>query len=373
MRRLTTISSALVGIALLGSSFAQAADSKWYDAIGVGGYLQTSYVYNFANSTNNPGNQGRQFDTNGNSFNLNTFLLQISKPVADDKYGFTTKLRTGQDAAALNAAQGQAGNNFAVQEAYVSYAPIAKLTFSGGRFVTSEGYEGIDSVFNPNFSEGLLFTFAEPLTHTGLKANYVVSDKINATVGIVNGWDVAPDNNMAKTLLWQIATTPAKGLSWSFQGLYGKELADDSHSTRSSVDTVLSYVMGKLTLAGQANWGQQTNDPATTGGAGTTHWDGLGVWATFAETDKCSTSARFEVMGDQNNANRFGVPGAFTDGTTNQTGKEITLTQKHMFTPSMGARAEFRHDWSNQATFLRDDGSAVRNQNTISADWFVTF
>jgi len=77
-------------------------------------------------------------------------------------------------------------------------------------------------------------------------------------------------------------------------------------------------------------------------------------------------------LADQNSANRFGSTG-FADGTTDQTVKEFTLTQKNMFTPALGTRLEFRHDWSNQAYFLRDDGSAVRNQNTISMDWFVTF
>jgi len=53
--------------------------------------------------------------------------------------------------------------------------------------------------------------------------------------------------------------------------------------------------------------------------------------------------------------------------------KEITVTQKHMLTTAMGVRAEYRHDWSNQAYFTKSDSTAVRNQNTISADWFVTF
>ena len=81
---------------------------------------------------------------------------------------------------------------------------------------------------------------------------------------------------------------------------------------------------------------------------------------------------RFDFVSDENNANRFASTG-FADGTTNQTVKEFTLTQKHMFTPALGMRVEYRHDWSNQAYFLRSDGSTVRNQNTVSADWFVTF
>jgi len=363
MRRSLKIGSGLLGVALMGATVAH-ADAKWYDAVTASGYMQGSYVASLQNSSANPGNQGRVFDTNGNSFNFNTFLLQIAKPVGDDHYGFTARLRTGQDAAVLNGSTG----SFAVQEAYITYVlpALTKLSFIGGKFTTPEGFEVVDSVSNPNFSEGLLFAFAEPITHTGIKANYVFSDMVNATVGVVNGWDVAPDNNSAKTILWQVATVPMKGAAWTFQGLYGKELADPTHAKRLSLDTVFSYTLSKLTLAAQGNWGQETNSP------GTNHWSGLGVWASFAETDKCTTSARFEVLGDENGAGRVTTT-PFVSGNTNQTIKEFTLTQKHMFTTALGTRLEYRHDWSNQAYFLRKDGSAVRNQNTISMDWFVTF
>jgi hypothetical protein len=378
------ITKAVFGGMLLATAkaYADAPAPKWYDTIAASGYLQTSYVGNPQYSGNNKTNQGRQFDTNGNTFSLNTFLLQIAKPVGDDHYGFTTRLRTGTDAQALNnASKGTTTNNvdFAVQEAYLTYVvpSASKLSFIGGRFVTPEGYEVIDTVSNPNFSEGLLFTWLEPLNHTGIKANYMFNDKVNATIGLVNGVNVEPDNNSAKSILWQIATAPVKNLAWSLQGYYGKELADapttTGHSAVTSIDTVATYAMGKLSLAGQLNWGQQSNDPATSAGQGTTHWSGAGVWATFAETDKCSTSARFEVLEDNNNANRMGVVGTPYNGTTNQTVKEFTVTQKHMLTTTMGVRAEYRHDFSTQAYFVRKDGSAVRNQNTYSADWFVTF
>src|SRR5690348_12350369 len=82
-----------------------AAVPKWYDSIAISGYLQGSYVANlndphtFAGTKDNTVNVGRQFDTDSNGFSFNTFLLQIAKPVGDtDHYGFTVRLRAGQDA-----------------------------------------------------------------------------------------------------------------------------------------------------------------------------------------------------------------------------------------------------------------------------------
>ena len=358
-------------------AYADAPAPKWYDTIGLSGYLQGSYVGNLNTPENEPagtkaGNAGRQFDTDSNGFAFNSFLLQVAKPVGDsDHYGFTVRLRTGQDASSLSGA----GQLF-VQEAYMTYAvPSTKLSIIGGKFVTMEGFEGADTVNNPNFSEGLLFFAAEPITHTGVKANYTFNSMVNATLGVVNGWDAlsanqgAPDNNTGKTIIWQVATTPTKQTSWSFQGTYGKEQADPSHSQRLSLDTVAGYnPTDKLSLNVQGNWGEDTN---FVGGTGTSHWVGAGIWASYACTSKMTESVRFEVMNDQNNADRFGAA-VFPDGTTNETIKEFTLTHKTMLTSALGNRVEFRHDWSNQPYF-QNSATFVRNQNTISTDFFVTF
>jgi hypothetical protein len=391
-RQRLVVQGLIMAVAQGSVAFADAPAPKWYDTIGLSGYLQTSYTGNLDDSSRNTTSTGRTFDTNGNSFNLNRFLLQIAKPVGDsDHYGFTVRMAAGQDATVLNSAAGwNATSDFNVQEAYMTYAipSLTKLQIIGGKFVTPEGFEGVDTVNNPNFSEGLLFQVMEPITHTGVKANYTFNDKVNATIGIVNGWDLVQDNNSSKTILWQVATTPTKQISWSFQGLYGKEVADPSHADRLSLDTVLSYnPTDKLSLNGQLNWYEQSNDPLVVtadGGraVGTTHATGAGLWVSYATTSKFTEIVRYEVVNDGSGANRFGS-GAFanepTPGTaTNQTVQEFTLTHKTMLTSNMGTRLEYRHDWSNEPAFVNNLGSAapggaVRNQNTISADWFVTF
>jgi len=215
---------------------------------------------------------------------------------------------------------------------------------------------------------------------------------VNATIGLVNGWNADTDNNGQKTILWQVATTPTKQISWSFQGLYGNEItqpavvAASDHADTLSLDTVLGFnPTDKLSLNAQLNWRQTTNDPTVIladGGTapGTTHASGAGLWASLATTSKFTEVVRYEIVQDENGSNVFpnGTGIAFPHlaalGTlTNQTVQEFTLTHKTMLTSNMGTRLEYRHDWSNEPTFVRSDGSAVRNQNTISADWFVTF
>jgi hypothetical protein len=368
---------------------AEAPAAKWYDTIGFSGYLQGSYVGNLHDPKSTT-NTDRLFDNDSNSFNLNTFLLQVAKPVGDnDNYGFTVRLRTGKDANILRAGQYVAKtgkdatfSEIFLQEAYLTYVvpQLPKLSLVGGKFVTPMGVEVVDTINNPNFSEGLLFYFAENVTQTGLKGTYTFNDKFNAMLGVANGWDNTSDNNSGKTLLWQAAFNPTKQISWSVQGMFGQELAAPSGSNRLSLDTVLGYTPAdQWSFNLQGNWGQQTQDPNTAGSAGTTHWDGVGAWASYATTKKLTESARFEVMADQNGANRFGgtgfglVPATGLPFSGPQTVKEFTLTHKTMLRSNLGTRIEYRYDWSNQPYFESRDGSAARRQETVSADAFVTF
>lgn len=365
--------------------YADAPAPKWSDTLALSGYVQGSYVGNLSAPQPQTGgamNRTRAFDEESNSFNLNAFHLQVAKPMSDDNYAFTAKLHTGRDARVIHSAGTGGANDFDLQEAYLTVAvpSLKKLTFTGGKFVTFDGVEVIESPVNPNFSEGLFFTYAEPFTHTGVKANYVFTDKVNASVGVVNGWDTTADSNDGKTIIWQIATTPAKMLTWTFEGTYGPEaLTGSNKSERTSLDTVANIMpTDKLSLWFQANWGQDTNVTPlapTTAGNSTVHWGGVGVWAQYAFNSWYTEALRFEVFADQNGAARLGTALAINPGpAVNQTMKEITWTHKFQVAKNMFTRLEYRHDWSNVGFFLgHAPGSTGTNQNTISADYVLTF
>jgi hypothetical protein len=371
----------------VGTAYADAPAPKWSDVLSMSGYLEGSYVGNL-NAPSSKLNTDRLFDQESNSFNLNAFHLQIAKPVGDDGYGFTAKLHTGRDARVIKSVGtvNAAPNNvtdFDLEEAYLTYVPNVlgkKLTVNGGKFVTLEGVEVIEAPMNPNFSEGLLFGFAEPFTHTGVKANYAITDKYNATIGVVNGWDTEADANDGKTIIWQASANPIKMLTWTLEGTYGPEASTDNRSERTSVDSVLNVnPIDKLSLWLQANWGQDSNLTRTGTGAtnivtgtgaigpSTVRWSGLGAWVQYATNSWNTEALRFEVFNDQGGANRLG-------NGVNQTMKEITVTHKIQLAKNMFTRLEYRHDWSNQGVFtLHNPGQTGTNQNTISADYYVTF
>ncbi|MFA5975116.1 MAG: DUF3138 family protein [Elusimicrobiota bacterium] len=369
--------------AVLGSTaeivFADTAAPKWHESTVIGGYVQGSYVGNLSKDTPQT-NQLRVYDAN-NGFNLNQAQLRLSKPVDEAGAGFSVKLLAGHDAGFIHSAGlGTESSSFDLEEANLTFKvpKVQNLTFTGGKFVTSCGVEVIDSPANLMIEPGYLFFYGMPFTHTGGKFGYTVNDKLSLSAGLVNGWDQVTDGNSGKTIILQVAATPLTGFSASLMGSYGPELFNTGSSTtalpsgnpniskRSHVDLVLGYTgITKLSLNAEYLWGQDTNVGGTAD-SGTTPWSGVGLWAAYNVSDYINPGVRFEVFRDQNGAGRL------TAG-VNQTAKNLTLVNKVNLTKSTFVRLEYRHDWSNAAVFTRNDGSLVCNQNTVSADWVVTF
>ena len=184
--------------------------------ISLSGYVDVSYTNQFAgrgqtfgNSDENGNNQHtlRQFDTDANGFNVQAVKIALEKALPDKNdwaAGFRLDTIYGSDARSLNAASGgnvvgttstgssfSASSDFYLEQALIKFrVPVANgLDIYAGKFVTFLGYEVIESPANLNFSRGLLFTNAIPLTHTGVYADYKFDNMVEAKFGIVDGWN----------------------------------------------------------------------------------------------------------------------------------------------------------------------------------------
>ena len=81
------------------------------------------------------------------------------------------------------------------------------------------GAEVIESKDNYNYSRGLLFNYAIPLTHTGVKWDKGFMDgKLNTALGLVNGWDNLQDNNKGKTFHAMVGYTFSPMISLTVGG-----------------------------------------------------------------------------------------------------------------------------------------------------------
>lgn len=195
------------------------------------GYVAASYYHSNGYST------FHQFDVEHDTFQLDQAALSLAyQPKAG--FGALVNIAVGEDMRILHAAEDGNGNTFDVVQGFVQYA-TGPLTVIAGKYVTLAGAEVIAPTGNTNFSRSLLF-YAEPLTHTGVRATYAVTDTLNVILGINNGWNTTSTSYGSKTGEFGIGwTTPNKMFVLSAQAYVGKNQAFDAQKTL--IDFVGTY------------------------------------------------------------------------------------------------------------------------------------
>ncbi len=330
------------------------------NALGMSIYLQGGYTYN-ANASGPGGSAGtndlRGFDQPANSFELDMAEIVFSKDPAAGLIGYHVKFMAGETAKLMNAAGvGDAGPGATgatdLTEAYLSYiAPIGKgLRFDAGKMVTFVGAEVIEAIDNPNYSRSLLFTWAEPLTHTGVKASYVFTDNVNAALFLLNGWDNATDNNSGKTVGVSVNIATGDLFSGYINYLQGPEQTNDNHDKRILLDLVATIKPIKpLSIILNYDNGQQDQSA----GLGTQKSSGISGIVKYDINDTYSISVRGESFNDSD---------GYSTGTPQELA-EFTLTPEIRLTGGLILRPEYRHDTSNIDSF---DNGTKKTQDTFA-------
>src|SRR3990167_1865980 len=167
--------------------------------ISVNGYIDTSYTYLSGTGTfTGAGTANRVFDTERRSFNINALDLTLSA-LPPEGFGGMVNLTAGSDAKAITPV-GTTNDEFDVTQAYVHFAK-GGLMVIGGKYVTLSGAEVIKSPSNTNFSRSILFGYAIPFTHTGVRAYFTPGGsavspdgKPTFIVGVNNGWDIQSES-----------------------------------------------------------------------------------------------------------------------------------------------------------------------------------
>ncbi|HEY7965024.1 MAG: outer membrane beta-barrel protein [Steroidobacterales bacterium] len=391
MQHRTTMPAALAAAALLGHaaraeepatpaapSLAEVLASS---GISVTGYVDLSYEYLSGLGSFASGTADRVFDARHDSFTLHQAALTLARQPKEG-FGVLVNLTAGQDAPIIKSYPNTGGSEFDVTQAYVQYA-TGPLTLVGGKFVTLAGAETINPTTDTNFSRSILFGYAIPFTHTGLRASYALSEQLSVTLGLNNGWDQVSDANSQKTLEYGMTFTPAKTLSLTVDGYLGREPVGIVNNTptaaggqRALADVVASWsVSDKITLVGNFDYGEQKDDSA---GAAISkyRWDGAALYLNYAITEQWSASLRGEFFDDKDGY-RTGVLDGAGRG---QKWRELTLTVACAPTKNMLLRFEARYDRSGVADAFVESadggGGALRfndQQSSIAVEALYRF
>ena len=335
------------------------------------GFVDTYYNYN-SNQPASRTNGFRSFDGLSNQFALNLVELVVDKPpeATNSRTGYHIALGFGQAMNAVNGSDpGGLGFDQYLKEAYFSYlAPVGKgLQFDVGKFVTPHGAEVIETKDDFNYTRGLLFSYAIPYFHYGLRAKYSFNDKYSASVFMVNGWNNVVENNTGKTYGIGFGWTPNKKVSFTQNYMAGPELSPDkdpagnNSSWRQLWDTVVSYSpTSKLTLVLNTDYGRGDRI------AGLSHpvfWTGAAGYVKYAFNEKYAVVSRYEYY-DDHDGFTTGIPQHFNG---------ITGTFQRMVSGHILSRLEYRRDMSNMPAFVKGSGTPVNAQNTMTAGLVFMF
>tara|TARA_R100000995_G_scaffold70727_2_gene39327 strand:+ start:1251 stop:2228 length:978 start_codon:yes stop_codon:yes gene_type:complete len=181
-------------------------------------------------STNSTGVAPATSFANLNGFSLGMFNLIGSYDTKNT--GFVADLvfgPRGEDAVFLSS-----GNSSIVNQLYAYWDVSDNLTLTMGNFNTFLGYEVISPAGNFNYSTSYMFSYG-PFSHSGLKADFNLSEDFTGMVAVLNATDETEFNSTNyNTLGGQLAYK-----STYLNAIYGKQ--DSSSEATFQIDLTAGY------------------------------------------------------------------------------------------------------------------------------------
>jgi hypothetical protein len=335
---------------------------------------QVNDFYNFNDKTD-------QFNISAAKFSLNHDPDPIGAHV-DFIYGRTNNF--------INAAPSNSSSadqlNF-IEQAFLSIKPAKAKGFEldFGKFVTSAGAEVIESKDNWNYSRSLLFSYAIPYWHFGVRTSMPVSKVDTIGIQVVNGWNNISKSNGGATIVATNALTKPK-YQWNVNYIFGPENSLTSNGFRNLIDTTLLLTPNaKFNAYLNYDYGQNRDGLITTtscsavsrtsaplvhrdiptctyGDKYLNHWQGFAGAFHEQATAKNAIAGRFEYFNDPQGFETY----------TAQHLYEFTGTYEYKWLEGLLMRAEYRADFSNVAAFSKGVGQMVKSQQTLTVG-FVAF
>lgn len=258
-----------------------------------------------------------------------------------------------------NTLMNPAGQLQYVEQAYLSTKPpkAKGLELDLGKFVTSAGAEVIEAKDNWNYSRSLLFSWAIPYWHFGVRSSMPVSKTETVGLQIVNGWNNITKSTGGVTAGLTSAYVKPK-YTWNVNVYTGPEDTPTQNAYRNLFDTTVLFTPNTK-FNWYLNYDYGRNGDSLHNGMGDTvasHWQGVAAAAHEQITSKVAGAARLEIFNDAQ---------GYATGTA-QTLKEFTGTYEYHFKVGLLSRAEYRKDWSDEPFFHRGANGMTDTQSTVT-------
>jgi len=298
----------------------------------------------------------RVFDVQHDAFSLSLAEVAIAKSVTpSSRVGFRADIDLGKTADIVASLEPDAGDREIddyVQQAYVSVLVGSGVQVDAGKFVTPAGAEVIESQDNWNYTRSILFGYAIPFYHFGVRAAAPLGAGLRLAGYVVNGWNNGGELDGAKAFALSATFQPRDSFTWVGTFMAGKE--GEGLATRHLLDTAATVaVTPRLSLMANLDYGEE----------GASRWWGIAAYAKLQATPSWSLVGRYEYVDD--------TRGGFMAFGTRV--RSVTFTSDHTVAGSLRTRLEYRTDLADAAPFPKDDGSTVRSQTTLTVGLVYAF
>lgn len=348
MKEMTAILGAVLLLAGVSTTEVRAEEDS---SLKISGFVDLSY---------SDSDEGNTYGT----FSLDQVEVDFEKQIAPN-LSVRADLQYGTDGCA-SCGDGTLGKDslFGVEQGYVTYALPKGIEITAGLFNAPIGFEGLDPVDMYQFSHGLVFSNGLPTNLAGLKVNVAPVDMIDVALYVVNGWDLASDNNNAKTIGGRLGVTPVEGINVGLSAITGPESSDNTKDKRTVMDIDLTVIaISKLTIGAEYNSGEEDKASSVTTGKDA-EWTAFSVMANYSLTDKCSATLRYESFDDEEGS-RLGTVGGLA-----QKQESMTVALGHSLGDGAGVVLEYRKDESDKMAF---NGGTDDSKATFAVEFTYSF
>lgn len=344
----TPLSRVLLLVALAtGVLRSQETPTPLQPKIQLSGTVEADAVWNL-NDPADRQNQSLGFVNHADQLRLTEATLSLDADFG--RTGFHFDGGFGDFYKAAMASDSWRGPNQYVSQAFLFWKPVGKIRIEAGKFFSSVGAEVPQSAQDYNTTRSLLFWYASPLYHVGVRASAPIGRGFTTGVQLLSGCNTVTGAHGHQT---PALTAAWSGKHWGWSEVYmdGNEKLEGS-GRRHLSDTVLTFTPSRVVTGYMEAIGAVEKRT----GSGYDRWYG---WATawkVSPREKWSFSPRVDWLND---------PDAATTGTAQRL-FEFTMTGEYRPRQFVLARLEYRSDWSNEAFFRRAASLAPsRNQQVV--------
>ena len=256
-----------------------------------------------------------QYGPNTSFADLNGFSLGMANIILSyegGKSGFVADLVYGPRG--IDAVFNEVGSSNIVNQLYIYYNVSDRFTLTMGNFNTFLGYEVISPAANFNYSTSYMFSYG-PFSHTGIKADFSLSENTSLMIGVLNQTDFTTQNFVG----YDMTEAPILSEDYMFGvqlGLYGQYINFLTGDGYTQIDFTGGFDLTENFFLGI----NATSADADTGGK----FSGVALYPQLALSDSFSVGLRGEIFNEEGGFGAVDTDGIM--GTADVKNTSFTIT-----------------------------------------------